>query len=165
LGLPTPHTTVFSCFRLSSSGRRMPLIRLPSQWPGRRISRAALPIGDCQLPAPTAFPPRDPLSFSALRSTSPIPSTIGLSMPVNGTAFGLATRVLGQDQMNFNAPNLVEGREFAFSSLSGTADAGLAVDLTSSPPHLYVADTYNNRILGYTDLRNFKSGAKADLVI
>jgi len=86
-------------------------------------------------------------------------------MPVNGTAFGLATRVLGQDQLNFNAPNLVEGREFAFSSLSGTADAGLAVDLTSSPPHLYVADTYNNRILGYTDLRNFKSGAKADLVI
>jgi uncharacterized protein (TIGR03437 family) len=86
-------------------------------------------------------------------------------MPVNGTAIGNATRVLGQDQMNLNAPNLVEGREFDFSSISGSFDAGLAVDLTSTPPHLYVADTYNNRILGYADLRNFQSGAKADLVI
>jgi uncharacterized protein (TIGR03437 family) len=84
--------------------------------------------------------------------------------PQSGSSFGSATRVLGQDQMNLNAPNLTEGREFAFSS-AGTADAGLAVDLTSNPPHLYVADTYNNRILGYNDLRNVQSGAKADLVI
>ena len=29
----------------------------------------------------------------------------------------------------------------------------------------YVADTYNNRILGYNDLRSLKAGAKADIVI
>jgi uncharacterized protein (TIGR03437 family) len=86
-------------------------------------------------------------------------------LPLNGTTFGAATRVLGQDQMNLNAPNLAEGREFDFTSASGSADAGLAVDLTSTPPRLYVADPYNNRILGYADLRSFKSGAKADLVI
>jgi uncharacterized protein (TIGR03437 family) len=87
-------------------------------------------------------------------------------MPLNGGSFGPATRVLGQDAMDLNSPNLVEGREFDFESLtSGSIDAGIAVDLTSSPPHLYVADTYNNRILGYNDLRKVAAGAKADIVI
>ena len=67
--------------------------------------------------------------------------------------------------MTLNAPNLVEGREFDFGGGNTGYDAGVAVDFTSSPPHLYVADTYNNRILGYNDLRNVQSGAKADLVI
>ncbi len=82
-------------------------------------------------------------------------------MPQNGGAFGAATRVLGQDAMNLNAPNLVEGREF---NLSG-GDAGLAVDLSANPPHLYVADPGNNRILCYYDSRNINAGVKADLVI
>jgi uncharacterized protein (TIGR03437 family) len=84
-------------------------------------------------------------------------------MPANGTGFGPATRVLGQDQLNQNAPNLAEGREFNFGANS--IDAGLAVDLTVTPPHLYVADTYNNRILGYKDFRNLTTGGKADVVI
>ncbi len=87
-------------------------------------------------------------------------------MPQNGDSFGPATRVLGQDAMNLNSPNLVEGREFDFQSLANPGiDAGIAIDLTSSPPHLYVADTYNNRILGYSDLRKIATGAKADIVI
>jgi uncharacterized protein (TIGR03437 family) len=86
-------------------------------------------------------------------------------MPQNGSSFGPATRVLGQDAMNFNAPNLVEGREFDFTSASGGGDTGVAVDLSANPPHLYVADTYNNRILGYKDLRNIGAGVKADIVI
>lgn len=88
-----------------------------------------------------------------------------LVMPQNGTTYGPATMVLGQDAMTLNAPNLVEGREFDFQSAAGGADAGVAVDLNSNPPHLYVADTYNNRILGYNDLRDISAGAKADLVI
>ncbi len=87
-------------------------------------------------------------------------------MPQNGTTFGPANRVLGQDLMTLNAPNLVEGRELDFGGYNGAGfDAGVAVDLNSNPPHLYVADTYNNRILGYNDLRTVMSGAKADLVI
>jgi uncharacterized protein (TIGR03437 family) len=86
--------------------------------------------------------------------------------PQNGDSFGPATRVLGQDAMNLNSPNLVEGREFDFQSLvNGSVDAGIAIDMTSSPPHLYVADTYNNRILGFSDLRKITTGAKADIVI
>lgn len=86
-------------------------------------------------------------------------------MPQDGTLFGAATRVLGQDLMTLNAPNLVEGREFDFGNSTSGYDAGLAVDLSSTPPHLYVADTHNNRILGYSDLRHLKAGAKADIVI
>ncbi|HYA17525.1 MAG TPA: hypothetical protein VEF06_08675, partial [Bryobacteraceae bacterium] len=81
-----------------------------------------------------------------------------------GPTFGAGTRVLGQDGFSFNAPNLVEGREFDFTA-SSSIDAGIAVDLNSTPPHLYVADTYNNRILGYKDLRSVQSGQKADIVI
>lgn len=86
-------------------------------------------------------------------------------MPRNGNTFGPATMVLGQDQLNLNAPNLTEGREFNFGSNGTGYDAGIAVDLTSATPHLYVADTFNNRILGYNDLRTVQTGAKADLVI
>ncbi len=82
----------------------------------------------------------------------------------SGLAFGAATRVLGQDAFTLNAVNLIEGREFDFVGANGY-DAGVAVDLNSTPPHLYVADTYNNRILGYNDLRNIQPGAKADIVI
>jgi uncharacterized protein (TIGR03437 family) len=84
-------------------------------------------------------------------------------MPRNGNSFSPATRVLGQGQLDLNSPNLIEGREFDFTA--GGGDSGLAVDLSSNPPHLYVADTYNHRVLGYNDLRNIKPGAKADVVI
>ncbi|MCU1327495.1 MAG: hypothetical protein JWN34_2865 [Bryobacterales bacterium] len=83
-------------------------------------------------------------------------------LPRSGNTFAPAIRVLGQDGLDLNGPNLIEGREFNFSS---GGDAGLAVDLTANPPRLYVADTYNNRILGFKDLRNIPFGAKADIVI
>ncbi len=88
-----------------------------------------------------------------------------VAMPQSGAAFGPATMVLGQDQLNLNAPNLVEGREFNFGSNATGYDTGIAVDFTSATPHLYVADTFNNRILGFNDLRSVQTGAKADLVI
>ena len=88
-----------------------------------------------------------------------------LAVPYSANAIGSASGVLGQDAFNFNAPNLVEGREFRFTAGQSGLDAGIAADLTSSTPHLYVADTYNNRVLGFRDLRTMKAGAKADLVI
>ena len=78
---------------------------------------------------------------------------------------GPANRVLGQDAFNTNAINLIEGREFDFLLPNIAADGGIAIDNSSGTPHLYVADTYNNRILGFKDLRNLQPGAHADLVI
>jgi uncharacterized protein (TIGR03437 family) len=89
-----------------------------------------------------------------------------------------ATRVAGQPSFNLNAVNYVEGRELFLwsgftSASSGGANlsgefsdgAGLAIDTKSDQPHLYVADTFNNRILGYRDVRRVRPGDKADIVI
>lgn len=92
-----------------------------------------------------------------------------LVRPQQGTTFGPATRVLGQDQFNLNTVDLIEGREFQFAMPIGrgqlSADAGIVVDQAAEPPHLYVADPYNNRVLGFYDARNVRPGARADLVI
>jgi uncharacterized protein (TIGR03437 family) len=81
-------------------------------------------------------------------------------LPLQGTTLGAGTRVLGQDRLNTNSINLIEGREFEFSP-----DTGLAVDSTGAIPHLYVADTGNHRVLGFKDLRSVNAGGKADIVI
>ena len=83
-------------------------------------------------------------------------------------SFGAAARVLGQSDFEFNTVNLIEGREFDFvtQGAQGTqADAGMAIDERSSPPHLYVADPYNNRVLGFQDFRTVRPGTRAELVI
>jgi uncharacterized protein (TIGR03437 family) len=93
-----------------------------------------------------------------------------------GTAAGgTATRVFGQMTFTFAAPNLIEGREmFIFNGFSNQANlsgnfsdgGGIAIDTRSSdPPHLYVADTFNNRVLGYKDARLVRPGDRADIVI
>ncbi len=82
-----------------------------------------------------------------------------------------AKRVLGQQYLDDDGINRVEGRGFRFGTSVTLADgtypltAGMAVDTTSNPPRLYVADTGNNRILGFRDARTAKLGAEADLVI
>jgi uncharacterized protein (TIGR03437 family) len=82
-------------------------------------------------------------------------------MPQANGTFGAATAVLGQARLNTGSPNYIDGREFQFT----TGDAGLAVDYSSSTPHLYVADTSNHRILGFKDLRALTANSKADIVI
>src|SRR5581483_335989 len=88
-------------------------------------------------------------------------------MPLVGQTFAPATRVLGQDNFTMSGINLVEGREFAFLTIqaSGGVDAGVALDETTDVPHLFVADTYNHRILGFRDFRKVQAGSKADIVI
>ncbi|HSP66594.1 MAG TPA: hypothetical protein VLN48_02630, partial [Bryobacteraceae bacterium] len=102
-----------------------------------------------------------------------------LSYPPNDIfAYASATKVLGQidssasqaDAFNHNAPNLVEGREVWVSN-SGILGGAIVVDKNSNPPHLYIADTFNNRILGFRDARvvgaDVRSvlATKADIVI
>ena len=90
-------------------------------------------------------------------------------LPVlSGDGLGPATRVLGQDRMNQASINLIEGREFQFIQYTSGApnvDAGIAIDNSGSTPHLYISDPSNHRVLGFKDLRNLQSSAKADIVI
>src|SRR5574340_94304 len=92
-----------------------------------------------------------------------------LVMPAeSGGQFRPGVRVAGQDNVALNSPNLIEGREFQFTVLGSrgaASDAGLAVDSTTDVPRLYVADTYNNRVLGFKDARRVRPGDKADIVI
>ena len=87
-----------------------------------------------------------------------------LAFPQQNGSYGTASRVVGQLDFPFNTPNLIEGREvFFFSGTTGSA--GIVIDTKSDPPHLYVADTFNNRVLGFKDARTVQQGSIADLVI
>jgi uncharacterized protein (TIGR03437 family) len=91
-----------------------------------------------------------------------------LDLPVNGSTISPATRVLGQDFFTTSAVNLIEGREFDFTSSTGSgviAEGGMALDESGDTPHLYVADTFNHRVLGFKDFRRVQGGSKADIVI
>ena len=82
----------------------------------------------------------------------------------NGNGFTAASRVAGQLDFTHNSVNLIEGREVFFNN-PNFPSAGIAVDRTSTPPHLYIADSQNNRILGFKDARNVLPGVPADVVI
>jgi len=80
------------------------------------------------------------------------------------SAFSTADRVLGQLDFQYRSPNITKQKGFNFSS-SGGAVAGIAVDYTSDPPRLYVADSGNNRVLAFRDARDVRFGDLPDLVI
>lgn len=85
-----------------------------------------------------------------------------------------ARGVLGQVSYEFRTPNFIQGREFS----SGTATVSMGtqtvrinlgpyavVDSSSTPPRLYIADTGNNRVLGFADANRVKPGDYADIVL
>ena len=78
---------------------------------------------------------------------------------------GNASRVIGQLDFPYRAPNLAEGKEFYTVGVVGGVSGSAILDLNAAPPHLYVADTLNNRILGFNDFRRLLNGQAADLVI
>jgi uncharacterized protein (TIGR03437 family) len=71
------------------------------------------------------------------------------------------TRVFGAPRLSpitTSNPNLIEGREFY-------SPFGVALDTSASPPIVYVADSYNDRVLAWKNSAGFANGDKADLVI
>jgi sugar lactone lactonase YvrE len=70
----------------------------------------------------------------------------------------VASRVLGQTGFDLSAINLL-GADGLDSPL------GVAIDRSATPNRVYVADTGNNRVLGWRDARDFKNGAPANIVI
>ena len=78
-----------------------------------------------------------------------------------------ATHVLGQLDFPYNSANHIEGKELNFGSNIGgiSGDAGIAVDQGSNPPHLYISDPGNHRVLGFVDARKAGLSGNADLVL
>ena len=93
-----------------------------------------------------------------------LPWQSGNCPTAGSSCFGPAPRVLGQDRFNTNSINLIEGREFYFVK-GGAADAAVVMDSTGDTPHMYVSDPYNNRVLGFRDVRKLVPGSAADIVI
>jgi uncharacterized protein (TIGR03437 family) len=93
----------------------------------------------------------------------------------SGGLFGSANRLLGQLDFQFNAPNLIEGREAGFNGNAGScafngspaffSGGSAVIDASSQPPHLYIADPLNNRVLAYLDYRKVNAGSVADRII
>jgi sugar lactone lactonase YvrE len=73
-----------------------------------------------------------------------------------GVGAGIADRVLGQVDFTKNAPNFVD-------AIGMNAPAGVAIDAAAG--HVLVADTQNNRVMGWKSEHAFASGGAADLVI
>ncbi len=74
------------------------------------------------------------------------------------TSGGSANMVAGQTSFSLNMPNFTDALGLLFPP-------SVALDNSSSPPHLYVADQNNNLILGWLNAQTFSNGAAADLVI
>ena len=70
--------------------------------------------------------------------------------------FGQPTLI--NPQPNSAAPNLVIGQELYSPS-------GIAFDNSVDPPHVYVVDTGNNRVLGWSNANNVTQGNMADMVL
>ena len=68
---------------------------------------------------------------------------------------GTAANPLGADGIG---PNVVEGRELNLPS-------AVAVDNSVSPPNVYIADSGNNRVLGFQYVTQLKPGSFADVII
>ena len=74
------------------------------------------------------------------------------------TGDNIADAVLGQIDFSHNGINNTRA-----ASLDSPSQ--MAVDLSSSPEHLYVVDGSNNRMLGWNDATSFVNGQNADLEI
>jgi uncharacterized protein (TIGR03437 family) len=86
----------------------------------------------------------------------------------SGGTYSTASHLAGQVDFPYNSPNLIEGREVYFpgtASIAGLpfAGGGIAIDRNSTPPHMYVADTANNRVLCFNNA--YSNPSRADLVL
>ena len=92
--------------------------------------------------------------------------TFGIAAAIVSLAFAamvLATgitgdRVLGQFDFTHSTPNLVD-------AMGLSNPVSVAIDTSATPNRIYVADSDNDRILGWKDADAFANGAPADLVI
>ncbi len=66
----------------------------------------------------------------------------------------------GQIDRSHNGPNLVD-------AIGENSPGGIAIDARSQAPrrHLYLADTVNNRVLGWKDVTSFTAAQPADIVL
>src|SRR5271154_5358556 len=75
----------------------------------------------------------------------------------------IADRVLGQFDFFHNTLNFVDAESLATNT--STAFAGIAIDTSSIPNRVYVADQVNNRVLGWASVAALTNDRPADIVL
>src|SRR5208337_263931 len=104
---------------------------------------------------------RQNFSLRTLASgTIPALFALALTFSLAGALSGdtTADRVLGQIDFTHNGANIVK-------AMGLFSPSSVAIDTSVSPNRLYIADSTNNRVLGWADAAAFADGAAADLVI
>ena len=131
-------------------------------WPGRPV-KPALSTWAYRSPARIRSRIHMPGRFSAPRCLSLTLETTACSAspsipsgPIPEHPFWSASWT-----MIYNAPNLIVGSEVFLSGALGSA-SGMVVDINSNPPHLYVADPGNNRILCFSGRSQGIAGNQPD---
>src|SRR5215472_2646557 len=75
----------------------------------------------------------------------------------------VADGVLGQVNFSFSTKNFVDG--VGLSTSTGINFGAVAIDKTVNPNRVYVADTPNNRVLGWANISAFITHASANIVL
>ena len=104
------------------------------------------------------------ITFPGLRGAALLTALLGVltSLWIPAAVAGtVAARELGQPDFAHRASNTVDAQAL----FPGSTRVGIAVDTSSTPNHLYVVDTQNNRVLGFNSVAALVNGAPADLVI
>ena len=181
LGIPNqpPSQGIFvvanALYVCDSASNRVVHFDVPASWPAATAAIPSPPIlgvigqpdfssgqinkGQVQ---PDATTLNAPVGGAALNNELWIADSSNNRVVAFAASSASASRVVGQLDFPFNVVNLIEGREVSYSQ---TGAAGIAVDSSSTPPHLYLADPVNNRVLGFKDARNVTPGTRADIVI
>ena len=157
---------------------------IPANWPAESTAFPSPPIKNVfgqvgfssgkanqAQPQPSASTLSNPYSGAFLGNQMWVSDTgnnrvLGFSLN-SASTYSSASVLVGQLDYIYNAPNLIVGSEVFLNSQLGSA-SGIVVDNSSNPPHLYVSDPGNNRILGFKSALTVGAGAtlqQADIVI
>ncbi len=139
--------------RLRFSARLVTSPAMPAT--GELLGQHGFRRGSLCEPAGVASDTNGNLSIAAIKTT--LERLLRFTPP-----FGLNPRanlVLGQGNFVENQPNSVDSTNY------NSQPIGIAVDRSSVPNRLYVADSKNNRVLGYSNAESFQNGEPAAVVI
>ena len=95
------------------------------------------------------------LVYAILVLAAPVLAQLTVN-PLPSREFGQPTLI--NPNTNASSPNLVVGQELYNPS-------AIAFDTSVTPPRVYVVDTGNNRVLGWSNANNVSQGTFADLVL
>jgi uncharacterized protein (TIGR03437 family) len=100
-----------------------------------------------------------PMHIFATPTDIYVADTLNNRIAVFPAGGAVASRVIGQTSPDYGGVNLADANTvFTAALVARTAGnaimgGGVTFDTRSSPPRMYVADTFNNRVLGFCDAR------------